>query len=162
MAIVSLVAGETITAGQAVYINTSGLALRAAADGADFQSAAVAGVAEDTVTEGQSFRCNVDSVSVIPSAAFTPGTALFLHPSNDGELAEYAVFASGVENTAAGGLYLTRIGTALTADRVAVELKRPIFINNTTSVILMESASGLVVDAILDEDGFRIDTEGAL
>ena len=162
MAIVSLVAGETITAGQAVYINTSGLALRAAADGADFQTAAVAGVAQDTVTEGQSFRCNVDSVSVIPSAAFTPGTALFLHPSNDGVLAEYAVFASGVENTAAGGLYLTRIGTALTADRVAVELKRPIFINNTTSVILMESASGLVVDAILDEDGFRIDTEGAL
>ena len=162
MAIVSLVAGGTITAGQAVYINTSGLALPAQADGGELQLAAVAGVAQDTVTEGQSFRCNVDSVSVIPSATFTPGTALFLHPSDDGELAEYSVFASGVENTSAVGLYLTRVGTALTADRVAVELKRPIFINNTTSIILMESASGLVVDAILDEDGFRIDTEGAL
>ena len=161
MAIVSLVAGETITAGQAVYINTSGLALRAAADGADFQSAAVAGVAQDTVTEGQSFRCNVDSVSVIPSAAFTRGSALFLHPFNDGDLAEYDVFASGIAD-APVGLYLTRVGTALTADRVAVELKRPIFINTTTSIILMESASGFVVDAILDEDGFRIDTEGAL
>ena len=162
MAIVSLVAGETITAGQAVYINTSGLALRAQADGGDLQLAAVAGVAQDTVNEGESFRCNVDSVSVIPNATFTPGTALFLHPSDDGELAEYPVFASGVEVTSAVGLYLTRIGTALTADRVAVELKRPIFINNTTSIILMETASGLVVDAILDEDGFRIDTEGAL
>ena len=162
MAIVSLVAGETITAGQAVYINSSGLALRTQADGGNIDLAACAGVAQDTVLEGQSFRCNVDSVATIPSATFTPGTALFLHPSNDGGLAEYDVFASGVENTAAGGLYLTRVGTALTTDRLAVELKRPIFINNTTSIILMETASGLVVDAILDEDGFRIDTEGAL
>mgnify|MGYP003153951439 CR=1 FL=1 len=135
MAIVSLVAGETITAGQAVYINSSGLALRTQADGGDIQLAACAGVAQDTVLQGESFRCNVDSVATISSAGFTPGTALFLHPSNDGALAEYSVFASGVES---------------------------IVINNTTSIILMESASGLVVDAILDEDGFRIDTEGAL
>ena len=162
MAIVSLVAGETLTAGQAVYINSSGLALRAQADGADIQLASVAGVAQDTVTEGQSFRCNVDSVATIPGAAFTPGTALFLDPFADGSIAEYSVFASGVASTTADGLYLVRVGTALTAERLAVELKRPIFINNTTSIILAETASGQVVDAILDEDGFRIDTEGAL
>jgi len=162
MAIVSLVAGETITAGQAVYINSSGLALKTQADGGDIQLAACAGVAQDTVLQGESFRCNVDSVATVSSAGFTPGTALFLHPFSDGAIAEYSVFASGVENIAGDGLYLTRVGTALTTDRLAVELKRPIFINNTTSIVLMESASGLVVDAILDEDGFRIDTEGAL
>ena len=161
MAIVSLVAGASITAGEAVIINTSGLALRAQADASVFQLAAVAGVAQDTVTEGQSFRCNVDSVSEVPGATFTPGTKLYLHPFNDGELVEYDVFASGIEQIVTGGLYLTQIGTALTETRVAVELKRPIFINSGASIILMETASGLVVDAILDEDGFRIDKEDA-
>ena len=162
MAIVSLVAGETITAGQAVYINSSGLALRTQADGGNIDLAACAGVAQDTVLEGQSFRCNVDSVSTIPSASFTPGTALFLHPSNDGALAEYDVFSSGVAATSAVGLYLTRVGTALTSDRLAVELKDPYLSITLHRSFFMETASGLVVDAILDEDGFRIDTEGAL
>tara|TARA_A100000171_G_C2097622_1_gene127934 strand:+ start:96 stop:584 length:489 start_codon:yes stop_codon:yes gene_type:complete len=162
MAIVSLVAGETITAGNAVYVTSSGVARTAQADGADIQLASVAGVAQDTVLAGESFRCNVDSVAVINSAGFTPGEALYLHPSIGGQISDFATFASGVEAIAGGGLYLVRVGTALTEDRLAVELKRPIFVNNTTSIILMESASGLVVDAILDEDGFRIDTEGAL
>lgn len=161
MAIVSLVAGASITAGEAVIINTSGLALRAQADGNNFQLASVAGVAQDTVTEGQSFRCNVDSVADIPGATFTPGTKLYLHPFNDGEIAEYDVFASGIGQIVVGGLYLSQIGTALTETRVAVELKRPILVNSSASIILMETASGLVVDAILDEDGFRIDTEDA-
>ena len=53
--------------------------------------------------------------------------ALFLDPFADGQIAEYNVFASGVAATTADGLYLVRVGTALTTDRLAVELKRPIF-----------------------------------
>ena len=89
------------------------------------------------------------------------GKKLYLHPFNDGEIAEYDVFASGIGQIVVGGLYLSQIGTALTETRVAVELKRPILVNSSASIILMETASGLVVDAILDEDGFRIDTEDA-
>ena len=158
MAIVSFRTSESITAGQAVFVNQNGLASRTNA--LSFDSSSVAGIALDTAAAGSLIRVNTDAIYTSTSS-FTPGEIQYLSPTSSGAYGSYEVVSSGIGNTAYAGFYLTTVGQALTTTKLSIELGRPTFIENTTSVFLLENTGVDPIDAILQEDGSTIKLESA-
>lgn len=158
MAITSFKAGEAISAGDLVYLSSAGLLYKASALFID--QASVVGVAIDSGVSGSLIRVNADSV--YPNASgVTPGEYRYLSILVSGQHVPYATWASDLAGTAYEGAYLTNIGRATTTTSVEVEVNKPLYIVNPTSVLLMESSAGVILDAILQEDGSTIDLETA-
>ena len=126
MAIVTLVAGESLTVGDAVYVSVSGMAFRARASDETFAS--VAGVVTENVSVGSPCRLNVDSIVQVPTASYTPGESLYLSNSVSGYIDTYTAFASGLPAVTGSGAYLVRIGPAVTPSGISVELSKPVFV----------------------------------
>jgi hypothetical protein len=105
-------------------------------------------------------RVNTDAIYTSTSS-FTPGEIQYLLPTSSGAYGTYEVVQSGISNTAYAGFYLTSVGQALTTTKLSIELGRPTFIENTTSVFLQENSGVDPIDAILQEDGSTIKLESA-
>ena len=159
MAIVSFRAGESITAGDAVFVSSTGFAYKAIAT--SFQNASVAGIAIDGGSAGTLIRVNSDSIYE-SSSSFTPGTAQYLSLTVSGSYSDYEALASGLALTSYEGVYLSQVGRAITNSKLEVERPLPTFIQNPTSVFLLETHVGPFLDAILLEDGSTINLETAL
>lgn len=157
MAIASFRAGETISAGDAIYVGSNGLVYKAS--GLNVTQASVGGLAIDSGSSGALIRVNVDSLYESLSG-LTPGEYQYLSITTSGALVDYATWNTQLAAISADG-YLTNVGRATNTTSVAVEIQPPVLVVNPTSVLLLEASSGLTIDAILLEDGSYIDLETA-
>jgi hypothetical protein len=158
MAITSFKAGEAISAGELVYVSSASYVYKASSIVLD--QASVVGIAVDSGIAGSLIRVNCDAV--YPSASgVTPGEYRYLSILVSGQHVPYSTWASELASTAYDGAYLTNIGRAVSTTSVEIEIAKPLFISNPTSVLLMESSTGVILDAILQEDGSTIDLETA-
>jgi len=163
MAIVSFLTGETISAGDAIFVSASGLAFKAIASDS-FQNASVAGIAIDGGAQGNvCIRVNTSILSTILDSTFRSfGVPQYLSASVSGAYAPFEVINSGLINSSRASVYLSKIGSALTSSKIEIETTVPILLQNPTSVLLLEDNVVPLLDAILLEDGSRIDLETSL
>lgn len=159
MAIASLRAGETISAGDALFVSSTGLVFKALGDTQDHAS--VVGIAVNGGSVGDLIQINTDAIYQ-SSNSYTPLERLYLSTTASGAYDTYTAVASGLELTSRPGAYITEIGSAVTGNKISVEVSLPRFIVNTTSILLLESSAGIALDAILQEDGTTIKTEDAV
>ena len=158
MAIASLKAGESISAGDAVFVSSAGLLYKALADTQDHAS--VVGIAVNGGVAGDLIRVNTDAIYTSTST-YTPSERLYLSVLASGSYANYEAVASGLATTSYNGAYFTEIGTAVTSNKINIETSLPRFYINPISVLLLEASVGITLDAILQEDGSTIKTEDA-
>lgn len=124
MAITSFKAGELISAGQAVYVASTGLIYKASALTQD--QASVVGIAIDSAAAGDLVRVNSDAIYTEYSG-LTPGNLQYLSATMSGQVVPYDVWASGY-NLTVSGCYLEVIGRAVSSSGLAVELGKPQFV----------------------------------
>lgn len=157
MAITSFRAGEAISAGQAIYVSSAGLAFKASSSTQD--QASVAGIAIDSGAAGDLIRVNSDAIYDSYSG-LTPGEAQYLSITTSGQVVNYATWAAQLA-TVGFNPYQEVIGRAVSSSGVSVELGRPLYVVNPTEILLLETAGTFNLDAILLEDGSTIDLETA-
>jgi len=157
MAFAAFRAGEAISAGDAVYVSSGSLLFKG--DGATLTEASIVGVAVDGGVTGQLIRVNLDSV-YDGFSGLTPGEYQYLSFTTPGAIVDYDTWVSDV-TTVGIDPFLTRVGRALTSDALEVEVARPVTFTNPTRILLLESSTGIALDAILQEDGSFIDLEVA-
>jgi hypothetical protein len=157
MAIASLIASENISAGNAVYVTSAGLAANAQAD--SVTKASVAGIAADTVSTGGIVRINVDGI-YSGYSGLSPGDFRFLSIVTPGSLISYNEFVSELSGVSVNA-YITNVGRVITTTTVSIEITPPQFVLNPTSVIILESSVGITLEALLLENGSTIDLETA-
>lgn len=158
MAIASIRAGEAISAGDAVFVSSAGLVFKASAS--SLEKASVAGIAVSSASAGDLVRINLDAIYT-STDTYTPADTLYLSVLTSGSYATYDIVSSGLALTSYPGAYFTEVGTAVTSNKINVEVSLPRFVVNPTSVLLLEASAGLTIDAILQEDGSTINTEDA-
>jgi len=159
MAIASLRAGETISAGDALFVSSTGLVFKALGDTQDHAS--VVGLAVNGGVVGDLIRVNTDALYQ-SSTSYSPLERLYLSATTSGAYANYETVASGLELTSRPGSFFTEIGSAVTTNKINVEVSLPRYKVNTTAILLLESSAGVDLDAILQEDGTTIKTEDAV
>lgn len=125
MAITSFIAGEAISAGNAVYINPSGFLYKAVAT--NKEQAAVIGLAIDTATSSNLVRVVTDTIYTSAST-FTPGNFQYLSIAASGALVPYSTWETELTAVSASGAFLTNVGRALTTTNIEVEIQKPIYI----------------------------------
>lgn len=159
MALASFIAGEAISAGDALYVAPNGLAYRASAQ--FLNQASVIGLAIESTPANSLVRVNTDNV--YPNASgLVPGEVRYLSLLASGVNVNYSGFINELTVTSLDGAYLETIGRVVTTSGIEVETGKPFFLNNTASYYLMlESGTGLVTDAMLLEDGSFINLETA-
>ena len=156
MAITSFTAGEAISAGNAVFVSSSGFLYKSTAVYLD--QASVVGLSIDSGSAGALIRVNSDDIYTSASG-LTPGEYRYVSILTSGQTVSYAGWASDLALTSYDGAYLTIVGRAITSSGVEVETSKPLFIANPTSVFLLETSTGGFLDAILQEDGSTINLE---
>jgi len=156
MAVTSFKAGEAISAGDAVYLSSTGFIYKSLAILSD--QAATIGVAIDSGAAGSSVRVNGDFLYTAASG-LTPGEYRYVSLLTSGTTVPYSTWETDLALTGYGGAYLTILGRAVTSSGVEVEPSKPKFISNPTSVIILESSVSVIFDAMLQEDGSTIDLE---
>lgn len=157
MALTVFRAGEAISAGDAVYVDSSSFLRRAVAT--TFAEASVVGLAIDAASAGQPVRVNTDGIYTGLSA-LTPGDFVFLSYLSPGQLVSFADWETAI-STVAFNPFLARVGRAITPTSLEIETSRPVAFVNPTSILLLESSTGTQLDALLLEDGSFIDLEAA-
>lgn len=158
MAVTSFKAGEAISAGNAVYLSSAGLIYKASAVLSN-QAAAI-GLALDSGAAGSLIRVDGDFLYTSASG-LTPGEYRYVSILSSGINVSYSAWAAELASTAYDGAYLTILGRAVSTSGVEVELSRPLFVSNPTSVFLLETSAGAILDAMLQEDGSTIELETA-
>lgn len=156
MALTSFRAGEAISAGDAVYLSSTGFIYKSLAAYSD--QAATIGVAIDSGAAGSLIRVNGDYLYTSASG-LTPGEYRYVSLLTSGTTVPYSTWAADLAITGYEGAYLTILGRAVTSSGVEIEPSKPKFISNPTSVILLESSVSVIFDAMLQEDGSTIDLE---
>jgi hypothetical protein len=158
MAIASFIAGEPISAGQAIYVSSAGLIYKASALTSD--QASVAGIAIDAGAFGDLIRVNTDSLYTGYSG-LTPGELQYLSITASGQLVNYTTWETQLSNSAIDA-YLELVGRAVSTSGISVEISKPQYIVNPTEVLLLEGSPSINFDAILLEDGSTISLETAV
>lgn len=169
MAVVSFIAGESISRGDAVFITDGGTVVRAISRFTGY--ADVVGIALNDAEFGQGIYVNIDDTVNIPGASFTPGDILYLSPTNSGAIVNYQGFQSEFDAAQISGAYLSKIGTALDSSLLKIETKLPYLFGPgpvpgplpVRFTILLESSNpGYVEFDVLDENGDPILLENAV
>jgi hypothetical protein len=157
MAFAAFRAGEAISAGDAVYVNSSSLLFKGS--GATLTEASIVGVAIDGGAVGQLLRVNLDGV-YDGLSGLTPGEYQYLSVTVPGAIVNYDTWVNTVPLLNLDP-FLTRVGRALKTDAIEVEIAKPVTFVNSTQILLLESSGGIALDALLQEDGSLIDLEVA-
>ena len=158
MAIASFIAGEAISAGDAVFTTNTGKIYRGSSVYLD--QAAIVGIALESGLAGYPVRVDCDQIYVGYSG-LTPGEASYVSLFGSGQLVNYAVWVSGLAETSLSQAFLSRVGSAVTSSGLSIEREVPIFINNPSETILLESSSGIFSSNLTLENGFKINLESA-
>jgi len=125
MAINSFIAGEAISAGNAVYVTSSGYLYRAIAT--NETQASVVGLSLDTVVVSGLAR--VVSDFIYPnSSSLTPGDFQYLSVATSGNVVSYLTWQTELNATTLSGAFLTNVGRALSTTSLEVEVQKPIYI----------------------------------
>ena len=125
MAIASFIAGEAISANNAVYLDSSALLRKSIAT--SFAQASVVGVALNAGNSGDLISVNIDSIQ----SGFTslvPGDFQYVSATTSGALVNYSSWASQLSATTLSGLFLAPVGRALTTTSVEIEAATPTYI----------------------------------
>lgn len=125
MAITSFIAGEAISAGNAVYVTSSGYLYRAIAT--NQTQAAVVGLSLDTVVVSGLARVVSDFI-YSNSSSLTPGTFQYLSVATSGNVVSYSTWQTELNATTLSGAFLTNVGRALSTTSLEVEVQKPIYI----------------------------------
>lgn len=125
MAITSFIAGEAISAGNAVYVTPSGFLYKAIATNAT--QAAVVGVALDTTSQSNLVRVAADCLYTSLSS-LTPGNIQYLSLATSGSIVSYSGWQTELNAATISGAFLTSVGRALTTTTIDVEVEKPIYI----------------------------------
>ena len=125
MAITSFIAGEAISAGNAVYVTPSGYIYRAIAT--NQTQAAVVGLSLDTVVVSGLARVVSDFI-YSNSSSLTPGTFQYLSVATSGNVVSYSTWQTELNATTLSGAFLTNVGRALSTTSLEVEVQKPIYI----------------------------------
>jgi hypothetical protein len=157
MALTSFKAGESISAGQAVYVASTGFVYKASSLTRD--QASVIGIAIDSGAAGDLIRVNPDGV-YSDYSGLTPGELQYLSVTTSGQVVNYSTWVSELA-TVGYDPYQETIGRAITSSGVEVELGRPLYTVNPNEFLLLESSTTLSLDVILLEDGSTIELETA-
>lgn len=121
MAIAGFRAGEAITAGEAVYVSSTGFIYKASA--LNITQACVVGIAMDSGVSDDLIRVNPDSLYT-SYTGLTPGAYEYLSVATSGAVVDYATWSSEFA-ALSGNAYLTQIGRAVTTSGVLVEIETP-------------------------------------
>jgi len=125
MAITSFIAGEAISAGNAVYVNNSGFLYKAIAT--NQQQAAAVGVSLDTATPSNLVRVASDCIYTSLNS-LTPGNLQYLSVATSGNIVTYSDWQTELNATTLSGAFLTSVGRALTTTTIDVEIQKPIYV----------------------------------
>jgi hypothetical protein len=121
MAIASFRAGETIAAGDAVYVGSNSLIYKASA--LNTAQASVGGLAIDSGAAGDLIRVNTDSV-YSGLTGLIPGEFQYLSVSTSGALVDYSTWATEFATLSADA-YITTIGRAVTPTSLDIQISTP-------------------------------------
>ena len=125
MAITSFIAGEAISAGNAVYVNNSGFLYKAIAT--NQQQAAAVGVSLDTATSSNLVRVASDCLFTSLNS-LNPGDLQYLSVASSGNIVTYSAWQTELNATTLSGAFLTSLGRALTTTTIDVEIQKPIYV----------------------------------
>lgn len=125
MAVTSFIAGEAISAGDAVYVTPSGFVRKSIGTVQD--QASPVGVSVDTTSVNNLTRVISDSI-YSSSVGLTAGNRQYLSLTTSGGIIDYATWQTQLTSLSASGAFLTQIGTALSSTALNVEIERPIYI----------------------------------
>lgn len=125
MAIASFYAGEDITAGDAVFVDSNGILFKGI--GTDKANASVVGFAIDSVSSGNLTRVDVDAQCTSLSS-LTPGVDYFLSLTTSGQIYDYTNWDSDLSLVSASGAFLTRVGKASATTTLNIEIASPIYV----------------------------------
>ena len=121
MAIASFRAGETIAAGDAVYIASNSLIYKASA--LNTTQASVGGLAIDSGSSGDLIRVNTDNVYT-GLTGLTPGEFRYLSVATSGALVDYSTWSTEFAALAADA-YITTVGRAVTSTSLDIQISTP-------------------------------------
>ena len=126
MGLVSFRAAQTITSGNFLRVTSNGLAHPASAG--DESSAIAIGVAMNSAEAQDLVLVNKDYVyDGLPS--LTPGEKVYLALDSGQYYTSYEAFDVALSGSTLSGMYLTELGTAITTEKLHVQIKLPVFIN---------------------------------
>jgi len=123
MSLSSLTAGQSISAGDVVFVSASGLVYKACAN--TLETGRPVGIALDSATVGQLSRVNTDFI--YPNASgLTPGEYQYLSTTVSGTYVNYSNWLSEAQTVISGSVYLTQIGRATSTTKLEVEIEQPV------------------------------------
>jgi hypothetical protein len=125
MAVTSFIAGEAISAGNVVYVTTSGFIRKSIGTAQD--QASPVGISVDTSSVNNLTRVVSDSI-YSESIGLTAGNRQYLSLTTSGAIVDYSTWQTQLNSLSASGAFLTQIGTALSSTAINVEIERPIYI----------------------------------
>lgn len=125
MSLASFIAGESISAGNAVYVNASGFLYKAIAT--NQLQASVIGVSLDTSQQNNLVRVATDFI-YSSSSSLTPGELRYLSVSTSGNVVSYSTWQTELNASTLSGAFLTRVGRALTSTDIDIEVQKPIYV----------------------------------
>lgn len=149
MAVASFKAGETIAAGDAVYVSSSGFIYKASAQ--SFDQASVVGLALESGTAGAILRVDTDGVYASASG-LSINAYQFLSIAASGSYVDYSTWQTELA-AASSVVYLTTLGRATGSTTLSVEIEPPVSVLPPPAYLLLESSTPSAEDAILLEDG---------
>lgn len=129
MALASFIAGEAISAGNAVYVQANGLLYKASS--LNKTQASVIGVAVEAGSLGSLVRVNTDNIYTGYNG-LNPGEYVYLSVLNSGQLVSYSGWAAELA-TISGNVYLETVGRAVTTSGIEVETSTPLYVVNPVS-----------------------------
>lgn len=154
MSLNSFTAGQSISAGDLVYVSASGLIYKACSQSLD--SGRTVGISLDAATVGQLARVNTDFIYA-QASGMTPGEFRYLSPVASGTHVNYTTWDTEAA-TVEGPVYLTKIGQAATETKLEVEIEKPLFFNNIRDYLLLETSTS-PAEYFLTETGSIIQLE---
>ena len=125
MALTSFQTDEAISAGNLVFLTSTGLIKKAIATVKE--QASVIGVALDSGTTGNLIRVNTDAI-YSSFSALTPGNVQYLSIASSGSLVDYPSWQTQLNALSASGAFLTQVGRAISTTSVEIEISKPIYV----------------------------------
>jgi hypothetical protein len=127
VALLSFVAGGSISTNDVVYVDSTGLVHKASATTSP--QATAAGVAIDGGSAGSLIRVNPDAFYANFSG-FVAGEVQYISLTS-GELSTYETWIADLGGSSLPGAFLARVGTAASTSGLDIEFSRPVFVSSS-------------------------------
>lgn len=132
MAIKSFRAGEAVTAGDVLFMESSGFAFKGSA--LERTNATAVGVALDSVASGNLVRVDTDGVYTVSPANLEVASLYYLATTPSGSFQLYDPLISGMIDNNISGVYLSVVGRAVSTSQISIEFSQPVYQTNPSGV----------------------------